>query len=93
MNAVIKIEISETIDELKELLKSIEKHKVKERIQALYWLTFEPAKTTVAIALLGGEDIELQFELYQITLKPCCVSIFLVSPISLVSLVFLVNHL
>lgn len=54
MSGVIRIEISETVDELKELLKSTENHQVKERIQALYWLKSEQVKTTVAIASLGG---------------------------------------
>ena len=54
MSGVIRIEISETVDELKELLKSTANQKVKERIQALYWLKSEQAKTTVAIASLVG---------------------------------------
>jgi transposase len=54
MSGVIKIEISETVDQLKELLKSTENHEVKERIQALYWLKSEQAKTTVEIAFLVG---------------------------------------
>lgn len=38
MSGVIKIEISETVDELKELLQSNENQEVKERVQTLYWL-------------------------------------------------------
>jgi hypothetical protein len=38
MSGVIKIEITETVDELKELLKLTEHQGVKERVQALYWL-------------------------------------------------------
>ena len=55
MSGVIKIEISETVDELKELLNSIENQKVKERIQTLYWLKSEQVKTTEAIANLVGK--------------------------------------
>ena len=35
MSGVIKVEILETVDELRELLKSTENQEVKERIQAL----------------------------------------------------------
>jgi hypothetical protein len=53
MSGVIKIEITETVDELKELLKLTEHQGVKERVQALYWLKSEQVKTTEAIALLS----------------------------------------
>ncbi|MDJ0589501.1 MAG: hypothetical protein QNJ72_05820 [Pleurocapsa sp. MO_226.B13] len=52
MSGVIKIEIEETTDKLRQLLKSSEHRKVKERIQVLYWLTLEPVTTTAAIASL-----------------------------------------
>lgn len=55
MSGIIKIEILETVDELKELLKATENQEVKERIQALYWLKSEQVKTTEAIANLGVE--------------------------------------
>lgn len=55
MSGTIKIEITETVDELKELLKAIENQEVKERIQALYWLKSGQVKTTVAIANLIGK--------------------------------------
>jgi transposase len=55
MSGVIKIEISETVDELKELLKSTKNQEVTERIQALYWLKSEQVKTTEAIASLVGK--------------------------------------
>jgi hypothetical protein len=52
MSGVIKIEITETVEDLKELLKLTENHGVKERAQALYWLKSEQVKTTEAIASL-----------------------------------------
>jgi hypothetical protein len=55
VSGIIKIEILETVDELKELLKATENQEVKERIQALYWLKSEQVKTTEAIANLGVE--------------------------------------
>ena len=55
MSGVIKIEILETVDELKQLLKSTANQEVKERIQALYWLKSERVKTTKAIASLVGK--------------------------------------
>jgi hypothetical protein len=51
MSGVIKIEITETVDELKELLKLIENQEAKERVQALYWLKSKQVKTTEAITL------------------------------------------
>lgn len=55
MSRVIKIEISETVDELKNLLNSTENQKVKERIQTLYWLKSEQIKSENAIANLTGK--------------------------------------
>ncbi len=55
MSGIIKVEISETIDELKELLKSTANQEAKERIQALYWLKSEQVKTTAAIATRVGK--------------------------------------
>ena len=52
MSGVIKVEILETVDELRELLKSTENQEVKERIQALYWLKSGQVQTTRAIANL-----------------------------------------
>ena len=52
MSGVIKIEILETVDELKGLLKLTENQEVKERVQALYWLKSEQVKTIEAIAFL-----------------------------------------
>ena len=55
MSRVLKIEISETVDELKNLLSSTENQKVKERIQTLYWLKSEQVKNENAIANLIGK--------------------------------------
>jgi putative transposase len=55
MSGVIKIEITETVDELKELLKLTQHQGVKERVQALYWLKSEQVKTTEAIAKSIGK--------------------------------------
>jgi transposase len=55
MSGVIKVEILETVDELRELLKSTENQEVKDRIQALYWLKSGQVKTTRAIANLIGK--------------------------------------
>ena len=38
MSSVVKIKILETVDELRELLRSSETKEVRERVQALYWL-------------------------------------------------------
>ena len=56
MSGVIKREITETVDELKELLKSTESQGVKERVQTLYWLKSEPVKTTQVLANLVGKQ-------------------------------------
>ena len=55
MSGVIKIEILETVDELRQLLQSTETKEVKERVQALYWLKSGQVKTTKAIANLIGK--------------------------------------
>ena len=55
MSGVIKVEILETVDELRELLKSTENQEVKERIQALYWLKSGQVQTTREIANLIGK--------------------------------------
>ena len=55
MGRVLKIEISETVEELKNLLNSTENQKVKERIQTLYWLKSEQVKSENAIANLTGK--------------------------------------
>jgi transposase len=55
MSGVIKIEILETVDELRELLKSTQSREVTERVQALYWLKSGQVQTTKAIANLIGK--------------------------------------
>ncbi len=55
MSRVLKIEISETADELRKLLGSTKNQKIKERIQALYWLKSEQVKSENAIANLTGK--------------------------------------
>ena len=49
MSSVIKIEILETVDKLRQLLRSSETKEVKERVQALYWLKSDRVKTTKAM--------------------------------------------
>ena len=46
MSGVIKIEILETVDELRQLLQSTKTKEVKERVQALYWLKSGQVQTT-----------------------------------------------
>ena len=55
MSGVIKIEILETVDELRQLLQSTETKEVKERVQALYWLKSGQVQTTKTIANLIGK--------------------------------------
>lgn len=55
MSQVLKIEILETVDELKGLLNLTKNQKVKERIQTLYWLKSEQVKNEQAIANLTGK--------------------------------------
>ena len=55
MSGVVRIEILETVDELKKLLKSTENQEVKERVQTLYWLKSEQVRTVEATANLVGK--------------------------------------
>lgn len=55
MSRVLKIEISETVEELKDLLNLTKNQKVKERIQTLYWLKSEQVKSENALANLTGK--------------------------------------
>ena len=55
MSGVIKIEICETIDDLKQMLKSIENKNLKERLQVLYWLKIQQVTTIGDIAQLLGK--------------------------------------
>jgi hypothetical protein len=52
MTGIIKIEISESPEELLEQLKNSDNQELKERIQALYWLKTKQVESTGAIALL-----------------------------------------
>ena len=55
MSRGLKIEISETVEELKDLLSLINNQKVKERIQMLYWLKSKQVESENAIANLTGK--------------------------------------
>lgn len=55
MSRIVKIEISETVEELKGLLKLAENQEVKERVQTLYWLKSGQIKTVSEIANLIGK--------------------------------------
>ena len=55
VSGVVKIEIKETVDELRQLLQSTETKEVKERVQVLYWLKSGQVQTTKAIANLIGK--------------------------------------
>ena len=59
MSGVIKIEITETVDELRQLLQSTKTKEVKERVQTLYWLKTGQVQTTKAIASITGWDFIL----------------------------------
>lgn len=50
MAGVIKIEITESAQELKRQLNLSENSDVKDRLQVLYWLKTKQVKTTEAIA-------------------------------------------
>jgi hypothetical protein len=68
MSRVLKIEISETVEELKSLLNLTKNQKVKERIQTLYWLKSEQVKSENESALPNrktqNNDIEMVEKLY-----------------------------
>ena len=51
MTGIIKIEISESPEELLEQLKNSDNQELKERIQALYWLKTNQVESTGAIRL------------------------------------------
>jgi transposase len=54
MSGVVKIEIAESAETLKELLKQAVTPKAKERIQVLYWLKTKTVETVEQIAVLLG---------------------------------------
>lgn len=55
MTGVIKIEITESSQELLRYLKSADDRDVKERVQALYWLKTHQVESRGAIASLIGK--------------------------------------
>lgn len=55
MSRVLKIEISETVEQLKDLLNLTKNQQVKERIQTLYWLKSEQVQSENALANLTGK--------------------------------------
>ena len=56
MSGVVKIEISESADKLKILLKNAKTPQEKERIQTLYWLKTETVTTVKQIAIMLGRN-------------------------------------
>lgn len=55
MTGIIKIEIAESAEELRQQLKKSDNQGIKERIQALYWLKTNQVESTGAIASLIGK--------------------------------------
>ena len=55
MTGIIKIDITESAEELLEELKKSDHQEFKERIQALYWLKTKQVESTGAIAYLTGK--------------------------------------
>ena len=55
MTGIIKIEIAESAEELRQQLNSSDNQGIKERIQALYWLKTNQVESTGAIANLIGK--------------------------------------
>lgn len=55
MSGIIKIDITESSQELLELLKQLENREVQQRIQTLYWLKTHQVESTQAIASLIGK--------------------------------------
>lgn len=55
MTGIIKIEITESAEELRKQLKKLDNQELKERIQALYWLKTNQVESTGAIASLIGK--------------------------------------
>ena len=56
MSGVVKIEITESAETLKELLKNAHTPQEKERIQTIYWLETETVKTVKEIAVMLGRN-------------------------------------
>jgi len=54
MSGVLKIEIAESVETLKELLTQQKKAKWQQRVQVLYWLKTKQAETVEHLAILVG---------------------------------------
>lgn len=54
MSGVLKIEISESVETLKELLTQPKNAKAQQRVQVLYWLKTQQAETVKHLATLSG---------------------------------------
>jgi putative transposase len=55
ITGIIKIEITESAEELRKQLKNSDNQELKERIQALYWLKTNQVESTGAMASLTGK--------------------------------------
>ena len=55
MTGIIKIEITESAEELRKQLKKLDNQELFERIQTLYWLKTNQVESTGAIASLIGK--------------------------------------
>ena len=56
MSGVVKIEITESAETLKEILKNARTPQEKERIQTIYWLKTKTVKTVTQIAIMLGHN-------------------------------------
>ncbi len=56
MSGVVKIEISESAETLKTLLKNASTPQEKERIQSIYWLKTKTVETVKQIAIMLGRN-------------------------------------
>ena len=56
MSGVVKIEITESTEALKELLGQVSTSQARERVQALYWLKTKTVNTVYEIAALLGRN-------------------------------------
>lgn len=56
MSGVVKIEINESVETLKKLLKSASTAQEKERLQTIYWLKTHTVETVKEIAIMLGRN-------------------------------------
>ena len=56
MSGVVKIEINESAETLKKLLKSASTPQEKEKIQTIYWLKTKTVETVKQIAIMLGRN-------------------------------------